>query len=65
MVIDTEKLRIRDITLSDEEPFIEMASDGSLNDIGFDRNCGSCWMLILCGHGESRYYLFCRSSISK
>lgn len=43
MIIDTERLIIRDITLADEKPFIEMASDGSLNDIGFDRNCGS-WM---------------------
>lgn len=43
MIINTERLKIRDIVLSDEKPFIEMASDGSLNDIGFDNNCSS-WM---------------------
>ena len=43
MVIETERLKIRDIALSDEKTFIEMASDGSLNDVGFDRNCSS-WM---------------------
>ncbi|MGN0278565.1 MAG: GNAT family N-acetyltransferase [Lachnospiraceae bacterium] len=43
MVIETERLKIRDVALSDEKTFIEMASDGSLNDVGFDRNCSS-WM---------------------
>lgn len=43
MVIETERLKIRDIALSDEKIFVEMASDGSLNDVGFDRNCSS-WM---------------------
>ena len=43
MVIETERLKIRDIALPDEKAFVEMASDGSLNDVGFDRNCGS-WM---------------------
>lgn len=43
MIIDTERLKIRDITPLDEKSFIKMASDGSLNDIGFGRNCSS-WM---------------------
>lgn len=43
MVIETERLKIRDVALSDEQPFIEMASDGSLNDIGFNTDCSS-WM---------------------
>lgn len=43
MVIETERLKIRDVALSDEKTFIEMASDGSLNDVGFDRICSS-WM---------------------
>ena len=43
MVIETERLKIRDVALSDERAFSEMASDGSLNDVGFDRNCSS-WM---------------------
>ena len=41
MVIETTNLRIRDIVLSDETPFVEMASDGSLYDAGFDKNCHS------------------------
>lgn len=43
MLIETKRLKIRNIILADKEPFIEMASDGSLNDVGFDRNCSS-WM---------------------
>lgn len=43
MVIETKRLKIRNIVLADIGPFIEMASDGSLNDVGFDRNC-SLWM---------------------
>lgn len=43
MLIETERLKIRDVALSDEKSFIEMAQDGSLNDVGFDRNCSS-WM---------------------
>ena len=43
MLIETERLKIRDVALSDEKSFIEMAQDGSLNDAGFDRNCSS-WM---------------------
>lgn len=43
MLIETERLKIRDVALSDEKSFIEMASDGSLNDVGFDRDCSS-WM---------------------
>lgn len=43
MVIETHRLIIRDVALSDGEAFIEMASDGSLKDTGFDRDCNS-WM---------------------
>lgn len=41
MLIETPRLLIRDIKTEDEIPFVEMAADGSLNDCGFDRNCGS------------------------
>ena len=43
MVIETDRLIIRDVTLPDREAFIHMASDGSLNDVGFDKDCSS-WM---------------------
>lgn len=43
MYIETERLIIRNIEYTDEAHFIRMASDGSLNDVGFDSDCGS-WM---------------------
>ena len=43
MLIETDRLIIRDIALTDGETFIHMASDGSLNDIGFDKDSSS-WM---------------------
>ena len=43
MVIETDRLIIRDVALPDGEAFSNMASDGSLNDIGFDKDCSS-WM---------------------
>lgn len=43
VVIETDRLIIRDVALPDGEAFIHMASDGSLNDVGFDKGCGS-WM---------------------
>lgn len=43
MLIETQRLIIRDLASGDERIFAEMASDGSLNDIGFDANCGT-WM---------------------
>lgn len=43
MLIQTERLAIRDLKNEDEIPFAEMAADGSLNDIGFDKDCGG-WM---------------------
>lgn len=43
MLIQTWRLIIRDLKTEDEIPFVEMAADGSLNDIGFDKNCDS-WM---------------------
>lgn len=43
MKIETARLLIRDLEKEDERPFVAMASDGSLNDIGFDRDC-SGWM---------------------
>lgn len=44
MRIETERLIIRSLTLEDEQAFIEMASDGSLNEIYGD--CSECdkWM---------------------
>ena len=41
MQIETQRLLIRDVNTEDEIPFVEMAADGSLNDCGFDRDCGS------------------------
>lgn len=43
MIIETERLLIRALKAKDAIPFIEMALDGSLNDIGFDNDC-SGWM---------------------
>ena len=43
VVIETDRLIIRDVALPDGEAFIHMASDGSLNDVGFDKDCSS-WM---------------------
>ncbi len=40
MQIETQRLLIRDVKAEDELPFVEMAADGSLNDCGFDKNCG-------------------------
>lgn len=43
MILETKNLRIRDVVPSDEKAFVEMALDGSLNEIGFDKDCSS-WM---------------------
>lgn len=43
MLIETQRLIIRDLQTEDEIPFVEMAADGSLNDVGFDKDCGR-WM---------------------
>ena len=43
MVIVTQRLIIRDVALSDGAALIDMASDNSLKDIGFDSDCSS-WM---------------------
>lgn len=43
MLIETQRLIIRDLKPEDEKAFVEMALDGSLNDIGFDESCGE-WM---------------------
>ena len=43
MEIETHRLLIRDVKAEDEIPFVNMAADGSLNDCGFDRDCGN-WM---------------------
>lgn len=43
MEIETQRLLIRDVKPEDEIPFVKMAADGSLNDCGFDRDCGN-WM---------------------
>ena len=39
MIIETSRLIIRELESSDEKPFIEMALDGSLKDVGFDVDC--------------------------
>lgn len=36
MWIETQRLIIRDLKSEDGTTFVEMASDGSLNDVGFD-----------------------------
>ena len=43
MIIETSRLIIRELESSDEKPFIEMALDGSLKDVGFDVDCKQ-WM---------------------
>lgn len=43
MFIKTDRLFIRDLEATDGIIFSNMASDGSLNDIGFDIECHS-WM---------------------
>ena len=43
MIIETERLLIRVLNPDDATPFIEMASDGSLNDVGFTTDCKR-WM---------------------
>lgn len=45
MYLETQRLLLRSIQLSDEKPFIEMASDGSLTEIF--GNCSECdkWMM--------------------
>lgn len=43
MTLETDRLIIRELDTSDEKSFVEMASDGSLNDVGFDADCGQ-WM---------------------
>ena len=40
MNIETERLVIRSIERGDEKVFLQMAKDGSLNEVGFDRDCG-------------------------
>lgn len=39
MLIETQRLVIRELNLEDAKIFVSMASDGSLNDVGFDDNC--------------------------
>ena len=43
MIVETDRLIIRDVAQPDGEAFNHMASDGSLNDVGFDKDCSS-WM---------------------
>lgn len=40
MLIETQRLIIRDLKIEDGISFAEMAADGSLNDCGFDKDCG-------------------------
>lgn len=37
MLLETERLIIRDLQTKDASDFVEMASDRSLNDIGFNQ----------------------------
>lgn len=39
MLIETQRLIIRDLETGDKIYFAKMAADGSLNDCGFDKNC--------------------------
>ena len=41
MQIETQRLLIRDIETDDATLFAIMAADGTLNDCGFDKDCGS------------------------
>lgn len=41
MNIETERLLIRELEPGDEAVFARMAEDGSLAEIGFDRDCGA------------------------
>lgn len=41
MEIETQRLLIRDVKVEDKIPFVKMAADGSLNDCGFDKDCGN------------------------
>ncbi len=43
MQIETQRLLIRDVKTEDGIPFVKMATDGSLSDCGFDKDCGN-WM---------------------
>lgn len=43
MLIETERLLIRELKAEDKVSLIEMASDGSLGDVGFDIGC-SDWL---------------------
>lgn len=43
MFIETERLIVRSLKNEDEAAFTAMASDGSLNDVGFNEFCSS-WM---------------------
>lgn len=43
MLIETKRLLIRDIQTEDAIPFVLMAADGGLIDVGFDKDCGK-WM---------------------
>ena len=43
MLITTERLTIRDLAATDAAAFADMASDGSLVDVGFDADCRG-WM---------------------
>ena len=40
MNIETERLVIRSIEKGDEKVFSQMAEDGSLTEVGFDKDCG-------------------------
>lgn len=41
MLLETQRLIIRDLKMEDAASFAEMAADGSLHDCGFDKDCSS------------------------
>lgn len=43
MEIETQRLLIQDVKTGDKIPFVKMAADGSLNDSGFEKDCGN-WL---------------------
>ena len=46
VVIETDRLIIRDVTMPDGEAFIHMASDGSLNDVANQKLERVVWFLM-------------------
>lgn len=56
MIIETQRLIIRDLKTADEVSFAEMAADGSLNDIGINFLCNDRCMRSLANTIFSYYF---------